>query len=561
MNRSRACLCPASLSLVVAASAATAGAQTTQLKHLGEHPGDGLGWSLALLDDLDGDGVRDVASGEIRFQGGVPTGGRVQVLSLRSGAQLQQWHGAFQSFLGATVARVGDHDGDGFDDLLIAGEPANPENLDARIVSPRSGATLLVLGPPPAGEIAYRGAAPLDDLTGDGVPELVVAWPGAYVRGAVAVLDGATGAVLHEAIGDGPSHRFGWTVFTLDDVDGDGLRDFAASTFTLPLSGHPPIPAAPGYVRLFSSQGAQVLATVHAPDMAASFGRAAALLGDVDGDGRAEWVAAADQTLYAFRTDSSTPLWSRTVPTTSLPRLLPSVLGPLAGGVDLSGDGRPDAAITYQDCIAPPLFGGCGVGQYVHGISGTDGSTLFDLRHPTAAILYGQGLALLEDLDGDGRGEVVASAPNEGVNDFRGTIRVSSPVDLPLDPDSDLYSVKTGPTSIQFRLSVGAQHRGQLYLLLGSFGSLHPGISLGGGVSLPLQPLDPWFVHTVSYPNLAPFVGSLGVLGADGTATVQLDLSTAQLGALQGTQAYHAALVFGPSGPTFASHAAPLSFW
>ncbi len=538
---------------------APAEAQTTAIKWVGK-PGSAVGLSMALLDDVDGDGLPDIASGQPGAGAAVPTEGRVQVLSLRQGSVIAQWQGVFQQFLGTFVARVGDHDGDGLADLLIAGEPAQPWlALDARIVSPASGATLLLLPTPSAPEPTYRSAVGIGDLTGDGIPELVVGWPGAYGRGAVGLLDGRSGALLQEMLGDAALDNFGYSVAGLGDVDGDGLEDFAAGTFTQETTGHPPIPPAPGYVRVFSGAGALTIATLRAPDLAASFGRAITRLGDVDGDGVSELLVMAHQDLYCFRIGSPQPLWRRAFPPVTLPPSLPRLNGPLAGGVDLDGDGWPDAAVAYEDCQSAPVGGGCGVGNYVHAVSGLDGHRICDVRHPSDAILYGQGLALVGDLTGDGRGEIVASAPNEGFGSYSGALRVTSTVDLPLDPNLDLYSQISGSTQIRFNLDAGPANGGRLYLLLGSFGALFPGVPIGSGLFLPLETDDPWFQQTLLYPNVAPLSRSFGVLAADGSGSCTLNLSAANLGSLSGMVAQHAFVVFDATAVSFVSNAAPLS--
>ena len=74
-------------------------------------------------------------------------------------------------------------------------------------------------------------------------------------------------------------------------------------------------------------------------------------------------------------------------------------------------------------------------------------------------------------------------------------------------------------------------------MLAGALGTI-PGIELDG-FHLPLQP-DPLFFHTLSNPTTAPYQGSAGVLGIDGTASAGLVFPAGAFPQLSGLTLYHA---------------------
>ncbi len=132
----------------------------------------------------------------------------------------------------------------------------------------------------------------------------------------------------------------------------------------------------------------------------------------------------------------------------------------------------------------------------------------------------------------------------------------------PLAADTDVITLSTGG-SVQFTIDADAGFAGKTYWLLGSSSGTMPGIALGGGLTLPLNPgsaaVDPWLNLTMLNPNTAILMNTLGPLDAngDGSATLTLPLGTPL--ALAGLSIHHAYVVYDPAvGFVYASNAVPL---
>ena len=181
-------------------------------------PGDGL----AGVGDVSGDGVPDLAIGFRLANNG---GGQIIILSGATGESLREIEGSPGEQIGWFIApRVGDLNGDGFPELVVAGTSFN------RVYS---GASLTPLySDLPAGTIAA-----IDDWDADGVRDLVVGMPGAWGcfnppppsanPGRVEVYSGATGTPIFALDGPGVCGRFGWSVADVPNIDGDGRPGIA----------------------------------------------------------------------------------------------------------------------------------------------------------------------------------------------------------------------------------------------------------------------------------------------------------------------------------------------
>lgn len=160
-----------------------------------------------------------------------------------------------------------------------------------RLFSLADGALLAThQGPAPQDHFGHELAA-IPDMNGDGRDELLVGTFRLAGFGYVRAIDPLTGAVRRELRGRLRGDAFGHTLGVIGDVDGDGVADWAVGA---PNAQHRPS----GYhdvgrVDVFSGASGRLLTSIWGPREGATFGYAIAPVGDVDGDGHTDVLIAA----------------------------------------------------------------------------------------------------------------------------------------------------------------------------------------------------------------------------------------------------------------------------
>ncbi len=321
----------------------------------GTTPGDQLGQTLAVAGDVDGDGVSDIVAG---MPESGSSRGRVDLRSGATGALLATDVGAVTGdHFGMALAGRGDWDGDGVFDFLVGAPLHDLFGLNSgyvRVYSGQTGTVLATLfGFAPHGEFG-RALAFIPDRTGDGLDEVLVVLKNSSGVGVVSILEGGSGAPLTTLSPGQAGPDFGVALAVDRDVNGDGVAEI--------LVGDPSANGGDGSVWLFDGATLGVI-RVHSGAASSALGTTVAFTGDLNGDGQEDYLLAEP------------------------------------GHVD--GQGLVVGRVQLVDG---------GGGTFLNGALVTQGvpATTFEGGAYTA---FGQSIAGLGDVDGDGYAEIAVGLP------------------------------------------------------------------------------------------------------------------------------------------------------
>jgi hypothetical protein len=265
----------------------------------------------------------------------------------------------------------------------------------ARVYSGRTGALLRALTPVLAGEGFGAAVEGISDVTGDAVPDLLVGAPvgdHGTGTGAVYVFSGATGNLSRTVLLAG-SVRLGGDLAVLGDVNGDGVADFVAAD------------RVPRRLTCFSGQSGGVLYQVASGSNNAEYANTVRQAGDVNRDGVVDFIAGdAGPARVSVHSGRDGAVLRQLPPPPGFGRFGAGV-GP-AGDVD--ADGWPDLVVGAPEDASFPNDGAA----YV--ISGQTGQVLRRLLLPLDLAPgneeLGRKVTGIGDLNQDGFADVAASS-------------------------------------------------------------------------------------------------------------------------------------------------------
>ncbi len=362
---------------------------------VGEAPGDQFGWVARPLGDLDGDGVIDFATtAPTHSAPNEPGAGAVYVHSSQSGVLLFRADGKAGDALGWSVAAAGDVDGDGVGDV-IAGAPGNARGR-ALVLSGKDGHLLRELRSGASNDGFGAGVCGLGDLDGDGRADVAVGSApigNAPGRGSVYAFSGADGSQLFALSGEAEGDSFGASIAS----DGDGperLLVVGAQTAGARRVGR-------AYVYRPNDAGAELAFTIDPDATSANLGQFVAVPGDVDLDGFPDAYAS------DFNNGALGPATGRVfVHSGKTGERILVLTGTRAGegfgtspsvAGDVNEDGRADFIVgAWQNAEGAPSAGKC----YL--LSGADGSLLAAYTCRQSGDTFGFDAMGLGDVDGDG---------------------------------------------------------------------------------------------------------------------------------------------------------------
>ncbi len=425
---------------------------------VGSEANSRFGLAVSTAGDVNGDGYADVVVGALGHSNGQTEEGAAYVYTGSAGwITASPWiiieSNNTYGWLGRSVGTGGDVDGDGFGDILVGlpgfhGSEDEGEHFGGAAIYRGSAgppATVCEWSSVGEGVDAYRGRsiASAGDVNGDGYDDFIVGEE-AYTNGqtdegrALLFMGSSSGLAAEptwQAEGNATEARYGYSVASAGDVNGDGYSDVIIGAYRYPAGGLSQ--SGKAYVYLGGSGGLGSTPWTAQGDMIdAYFGYSVAGAGDLNGDGFGDVVIGAaaytnpqvnEGRVYIYL-GSTQGLGANPSLTIEMNHSEGRFGSCVAGAGDVNGDG-------YSDVIAGTWYwsgdgslteeGRVDVFLGMAGSVGLHETPTFTRYGESAHAFLGRSVAGAGDVDGDGFGDVIVGAYGKrAYYDREGEVRV-----------------------------------------------------------------------------------------------------------------------------------------
>ena len=533
---------------------------------LGDHQGtawfDGYGGALAVLPDLDGDGMPEVANGSHAYRDAQGQSvGRLQVLSGATGNVVWEYIPTMPSLstysfiTSDRITPVPDLNGDGIPDVVLGQRRFNYNEGRVEILSGLDGSFIRAhsggVGPMHGlGEGLGFSVLGVEDISGDGLGDYLIGSApaensaGDSAAGKLSCYSGSDGQLLWQIVGYEESTGYGVALAQASDFNGDGLLDIYMSTSEDYLGFNDV-----GMIHVLSATQGQILASYPPTSLVTgeAYGLSLAVLPDFDGDSIEELLVGSPAfssggTFHA----GSVELKLSSSPSSNYWRAEGDVVqGEFGRSIkvlsDLDQDGYPEIAVVQElplNQVEPRLFV----------LSGMTGRTLWEFQGEDQYSGFGAAVAAF-DRNSDGFSELVIAEPHWGLGLLGRLVVVSLRPYIFNQGELSLSASTQG--ELRFQLDFPSSEAGLPFAVLAS--SSGPGSFHYGGVGIPLT-MDGTLQQT--YRNPPP--SFQGTLNGDGNHLVVTRIPTGSLASFIGTTMHFAAVTLVGGQPSLSSVAVPI---
>ncbi len=422
-----------------------------------------FGWCVGPAGDVNGDGFSDVIVGAYRYDNGQTDEGRAYVYNgsaagLATGAAWISESNQAGANFGLSVGTAGDVNGDGFSDV-ITGAPSydNGQTDEGRAFVYHGSAGGLALSAGWTAESDQMAArfgwsvGTAGDVNGDGYSDVIIGADaydnGQTDEGRAFVYHGSAGGLALSpswtAESNQPEAGFGISVGTAGDVNGDGYSDVIVGAQRYEVGQ---LDEGRAYVYHGSASGLAMSPawTARSNQANARFGMSVGTAGDVNGDGYSDVIVGAfyydngeedEGRAYVYHGSAGglrqNPAWTAESNQTGA-----SFGYSVAAAGDVNGDGFSDAivgAYAYDNELTD-----VGRAYVYHGsVGGLGLDPAWTAESNQATAYFGHSVATAGDVNGDGFSDIIVGADrydNGQNNEGRAYVYHGSADGLGLDP-------------------------------------------------------------------------------------------------------------------------------